>query len=550
MSWNRKHRPTKVAELHLESVRNQLQKLLESGHLPQALLFAGPKGTGKTSTARVIGAILNDPANEEVVENIYLKKSKKSQSKKNSVLQDLVADSSLSQQIFSGQSYVVQELDAASHRGIDDVRSLKEKLALPPSVGLMTVYILDEVHMFTTEAFNALLKMIEEPPPHVVFILATTELHKIPATIVSRCQVIAFHKANPAELLEALTQVAEKEKLKYEKEALATIADQADGSFRDAIKVLELVGKTGSVTQTNLEKFGIASVQTELTDLLKVLLDKNEKGVTSIFAKLRQRSVAPDYFIKSLLSFLHSDLITALQKGSDKAKLKPAVSRFLLHEFCDPFVTTPSPIPLLPLEIKALEIIDRSRQQSPPKKSLRGKQPAQYDHSDQSAQSDQSAGPTQSTRKTKNQVEVRNDIKNNQVETRPSSNTTVLNLSNNGHLGDGSRLCKRWEELVQRVSDHNVAMAALLRSAQPSSGEKGSVTIKVYYKFHQEQISDPKFLALIQDDVYQLAGGNLKLTVVLTKPSSNVELVQAPTNHPQDKPGATDLAQIASEALM
>ena len=207
MPWNRTYRPHTLADLHLTSVRENLQTLLKNKKIPHVFLFAGPKGTGKTSSSRIIGAILNEPKNKEIVEELFFGKKA---SKKSFVPPD--PSNPFIEKILTGSSYTVQEMDAASNRGIDNIRELKERVALPPQEGLVTVYILDEAHMLTTEAFNALLKVLEEPPEHVVFILATTELHKVPDTIKSRSHLVAFKKASKEELTQALERIIGKEK--------------------------------------------------------------------------------------------------------------------------------------------------------------------------------------------------------------------------------------------------------------------------------------------------------------------------------------------------
>jgi len=241
MSWNRKYRPTKIEDLHLDSVRIQLQRMMDAGKIPQSLLFAGPKGTGKTSSSRIIGAIVNDPKNGNQVDLAYFgKSSKKNATKIKDDAQKLVEpdnDNDFARKIFEGTSFVVQEMDAASNRGIDDIRQLRSKAFLPPQAGKMSVFILDEAHMLTTEAFNALLKLLEEPPEHTIFILATTEeppehtifilatteIHKIPPTIVSRCQTVEFHKATKNELINTLKKILINEKIAFEDDALEMI---------------------------------------------------------------------------------------------------------------------------------------------------------------------------------------------------------------------------------------------------------------------------------------------------------------------------------------
>ncbi|MCB9802263.1 MAG: AAA family ATPase, partial [Pseudomonadales bacterium] len=157
MNWNRTYRPQTIKELHLERVRAELEQILQSGSMPQVLLFAGPKGTGKTSAARILGAVVNTPNNKASVNASFF-----GQGTHTPFLDETESD--LAHAIFTGNSFVVRELDAASNRGIDEIRQLKETAHLPPSHGMVSVFILDEAHMLTTEAFNALLKLLEEPP--------------------------------------------------------------------------------------------------------------------------------------------------------------------------------------------------------------------------------------------------------------------------------------------------------------------------------------------------------------------------------------------------
>lgn len=220
MNFYLKYRPQKINELDLALVRESLAEILKAKSMPHAWLLTGPKGTGKTSSARIIAKSLN-----------CLKKSQAGAEPCNHC--------EACRTITNGTALDVLEIDAASNRGIDDIRELKDKINLTPTNLKYKVYIIDEVHMLTKEAFNALLKTLEEPPAHAVFILATTEVAKLPETVVSRCLVIKFNKATPAELLRSLKRVVKGEKLKTGSEALAEIAAVADGSFRDAVKLLE-----------------------------------------------------------------------------------------------------------------------------------------------------------------------------------------------------------------------------------------------------------------------------------------------------------------------
>ena len=189
------------------NIAKTLQQAIQSDHLAQAYLFCGPRGVGKTSTARLFAKAIN------------LKHDEK--------LQDF--------------SYNIYELDAASNNQVDDIRNLNDQVRIPPQKGKYKVYIIDEVHMLSQSAFNAFLKTLEEPPPHAVFILATTEKHKIIPTILSRCQVYDFHRISILDIVDHLENIAKKEDVKIEEEALHVIAEKADGALRDALSCFDLM---------------------------------------------------------------------------------------------------------------------------------------------------------------------------------------------------------------------------------------------------------------------------------------------------------------------
>ena len=215
----RRWRPERFADLvGQEHISRTLSRAVMSGQTSHAYLFTGPRGTGKTSTAKILARALN------CAEGPTLTPCG-------------VCDSCRS--ISDGSSMDVFEIDAASNRGIDEIRDLRESVKFAPTEGHYKIYIIDEVHMLTTEAFNALLKTLEEPPERVIFILATTEPHKVPATIQSRCQRYDFHRITVTEIRDRLIYVCKESDIAAEEDALDIIAAQADGGMRDALSILD-----------------------------------------------------------------------------------------------------------------------------------------------------------------------------------------------------------------------------------------------------------------------------------------------------------------------
>lgn len=221
-----------------QAVKTALSNALTSGRIAHAYLFSGPRGTGKTSTARILAKALNCESGPTPHPCGHCLNCER---------------------ITAGTSMDVFEIDAASNRGIEEIKSLREQLAFAPVNGRYKIYIIDEVHMLTTEAFNALLKTLEEPPAHVIFILATTDPHRIPATIHSRCQRFDFRRVTVDEIAEHLALVAEKSGINADEEALRLIAIQAEGGMRDALSLLDQCGVMAKqvTVQTVREVLGI-----------------------------------------------------------------------------------------------------------------------------------------------------------------------------------------------------------------------------------------------------------------------------------------------------
>ncbi|GAB1453638.1 hypothetical protein MASR2M47_36940 [Draconibacterium sp.] len=237
----RKYRPdtfqTVVAQ---ESITNTLKNAIKSSQLAHAYLFCGPRGVGKTTCARIFAQTINCTNLSPEIEACNECDSCKS--------------------FKSNRSFNIHELDAASNNSVDDIRSLTDQVRIPPQMGKYSVYIIDEVHMLSAQAFNAFLKTLEEPPKHAIFILATTEKHKIIPTILSRCQIFDFNRIGIADITGYLEFVAKSEGVQVETEGLNVIAQKADGAMRDALSIFDQIVSFSGKTITYQDVIGNLNV--------------------------------------------------------------------------------------------------------------------------------------------------------------------------------------------------------------------------------------------------------------------------------------------------
>jgi DNA polymerase-3 subunit gamma/tau len=284
----RKWRPLRFGEVvGQEPVVRTLSRAIETGRVAHAYLFSGPRGTGKTSTAKVLAMGLNcaqGPTPEP----------------------DGTCESCRA--IVNNSSLDVVEMDAASNRGIDEIRDLRDRVNLAPVAGRMKVYIIDEVHMLTAEAFNALLKMLEEPPEHVVFVLATTEKHKVLPTIISRCQSFDFRRPGVGTLVKKLAEIAEAEGITVEPEALTVIAREGRGSFRDAEGLLDQLSSfaEGQITAAMVREL-LGSVGPEaLLETTSALYERRAADALRIVDRLSNGGRDLGQFVSELISHLRT----------------------------------------------------------------------------------------------------------------------------------------------------------------------------------------------------------------------------------------------------
>lgn len=306
----RKYRSQNFSQLvGQEVVARTLKQAVEQDKISHAYLFSGPRGTGKTSVAKIFAKAMNCPnqVGGEPCNNCYICQA--------------VTDGSLEDVI---------EMDAASNNGVDEIRDIRDKSTYAPSIAKYKVYIIDEVHMLSTGAFNALLKTLEEPTPNVVFILATTELHKIPATILSRVQRFEFKSIKTQDIRDHIFQILEKEGIDYETEAVEIIARRAEGGMRDALSILDqalsLTQEATLTTAVSVEITGTISLSA-LDHYVAALAQKDVPGALQNLDLIFENGKSMTRFVVDLLQYLRDILI--VQAGGENTHHSDAFERNL-----------------------------------------------------------------------------------------------------------------------------------------------------------------------------------------------------------------------------
>ncbi len=306
----RKYRPQTFKDVvGQQAITNTLLNAIETNHLASALLFTGPRGVGKTTCARILARKINQPGYDDPSEDF---------------------------------AFNVFELDAASNNSVDDIRNLIDQVRIPPQTGSYKVYIIDEVHMLSSAAFNAFLKTLEEPPKHAIFILATTEKHKIIPTILSRCQIFDFKRITIKDAKAHLAEVAQSQGITYEDDALNIIAQKADGAMRDALSIFDRVVSfcgTNLTREAVTENLNVLDYETyvSITDLI---LANDIPGLLLMYNDILSKGFDGHHFIAGLGSHFRDLLVSKtpstlqlLEVGEQAQKLYAAQSQRASTEF-------------------------------------------------------------------------------------------------------------------------------------------------------------------------------------------------------------------------
>lgn len=458
MVFYRKYRPQTIDELDSDAVKTAIHTVLSDKTTPHAFLFTGPKGLGKTSTARIVAKYVNCES-----------KGKKPCNKCNSCVS-----------ITQGTNVDILEIDGASNRGIDEIRDVREKIRLLPQAAKKKVYIIDEVHMLTTEAFNALLKTLEEPPAHAMLILCTTEPHKIPATILSRCFHIAFKKATSADLVRSFQRIIQGESIMADLQVLAYIASFAEGSFRDGAKILEEITRTAGGKKITIDMvesmYHKTSTDHYVLDLLKALQENDRKKALETVQNLVEQGIDIPYFLEQVLVTLHKALLIKMgvMEETEAFAIDLETIKKLVAVFSKAHGEVKSAVlPQLPLELAIVEWSAASPQKESTEESVETKAP-DTTHAVSSPKTE----IAQTTRST------------------PSANKGLFH------------------NLLDAIKHEHYMIAGVLRSCIIEQNENG-ITIIAPSPFHKQRLSEKKALDVLQKVCEDITGKSGTIAIVL-----------------------------------
>ena len=487
-----------------------LKNAVKSGQLAQAYLLVGSRGTGKTSTARILAKAVNC---------LNIKEDG-----------NPCGECSICKAVTDGQFLDLIEIDAASNRGIDQIRDLKEKIEFSPTEGKYKVYIIDEVHMLTTEAFNALLKTLEEPPAHVIFILATTDVHKLPPTILSRCQRYDFRLGNNKEIEKVLVEAAKGEDTKIEKDALEVLVQNAKGSYRDALSLLDVV-YSGQLKDGNAKKI----TKKEVSDVLGIpdidvvyLLVKNllkGDGATSLdllhdleakgsnlqqFAsfvletlrgvlteKIRGNLSEKNSFAKDLTM---RELMTLIRLFLDaEGKMKYANDQLLVLELIIPEMMKEEPIEdkqqIVNTDVK--NKIDEVKEENIEEKEKKEKEKPKEEVK------------KESPKQAKKELKEQNKKEASEEDEEEEESSSDIPRAKGGASFD--EIQKNWESFVKELKPFNGHLSAFMNSANLVSYSNEELEVEVPFDFYKDRIEIPKSREIISDVFSKMFGSRCKI---------------------------------------
>ena len=447
ISLYRKYRPHNFDNLiGQDHVKNTLINAIKNDSIAHAYLFTGPRGTGKTSTARLIAkALLCSNLKEDY---------------------EPCDECEFCKDVSSGRLIDLIEIDAASNRGIDEVRDLKEKIKFAPSRAKYKVYIIDEVHMMTKEAFNALLKTLEEPPSHAYFILATTEIHKIPETIISRCQRFDFKRISEKCLMTRLSYIAQKEAVEADTEALAIISHYVNGGLRDAIGLFEQLTTDKKLTHEHVKEILAVTDNNLLESLIEFLINNETSKALKTVNDVYGQGSDLKQFTHETIELLRKKMLENI--SSNKAEADRYLN--MIEIFQEAQQNLESSIPQLSLEIAIIKI----------------------------------AGPVEIKKKEEKAEEKIEKVVVEENKNREHKNIEVKSSDLSLEL-----IQENWPRITERIKTPSLRMS--LKSALAVELKEHDLTLELSTKFHKDKIMEAENRVELEKTIKDVLTFSLKI---------------------------------------